>query len=175
MGPALTTSHRGFALNEKIADITIPYLYSLKYSGALAAQYKEAKPVGNCRATSRGSRNKRLTIQEMSGIWVATYGFAFIGLLLRAVQRYRESYKKQHKVMWVDQWGNAMPNPKALETLGFEKNEASNQDWSSRSLLQAMVDESRKSNSEATTFLSNQDPRIQTIMEQSKDLVSMDL
>lgn len=167
VGAALTHSHRGFALNEKIADAVTSNFYSLKYSGVLAKHYKEAKPVGSCNVIQPKSSNKRLTIQEMSGIWVATYGFAFVGLLLRVVQRYRESYKKQHKVMWVDQWGNAMPNPKALQTLGFE-NESTN-----RNPVEVMIDESRKSHSGAFVF-SNKDARIAHMVEQSRDINTLD-
>lgn len=166
VGPALTQSHRGFALNENIADEITTFFYLLKYNGVMAKHYKEAKPVGNCKALEPKRSNKRLTIQEMSGIWVATYGFALVGLVLRAVQRYRESFKKQHKVIWVDQWGNAMPNPKALETLGFDKED-------NRSPVEIMLDESQKSQTRNHNGLDGRQ-LVARLMEQNQELNKMD-
>ena len=64
-----------------------------------------------------GQKKQELTISDLTGIWVAVYTFAVAGLIAKALKTKFSQKGTEHKLKWVDQWGNALPNPKALQAL----------------------------------------------------------
>lgn len=116
----LAAAHRGFALNSKIAAVMTAHLYDLKYDGHLAEHYLTARPKFTCLSsnTDASQKKQRLTISDLTGIWVVVYTFAVAGLVAKAMVQMHSFKGKGHKTKWADQWGNPLPNPKALEVKG---------------------------------------------------------
>ena len=45
------------------------------------------------------------------------YSFACAGLIAKTLKKMHNPDGKEHKLKWVDQWGNNSPNPKAAKSL----------------------------------------------------------
>ena len=110
VGPIIGQAQSGFPVFESKADELIPLLINLKNDGTYDAILNEAKPKSICSFSELVGNDVSLSITELSGIWLVTFGLAFMGLIATAVYPYYEKHRRarehlvQH-VMGFDQIG----------------------------------------------------------------------
>lgn len=110
VGSIIGQAQSGFPVFESKADELIPLLINLKNDGTYDALLNEAKPKSVCLFSDVVDNDVSLNITELSGIWLVTFGLAFMGLIATAVYPYYEKHRRarehmvQH-VMGFDQIG----------------------------------------------------------------------
>ena len=96
----------GMPVYEGISAELISLLLKLKNDGVYDKEVLAARPESQC-PVSGGGEGSALSIQQLTGIWVVSFGFAFAGLIVTFVSPYVERCKKRHvqSVIGYDQAG----------------------------------------------------------------------
>ena len=109
VGNVIGQSERGWPIFEKKSNQIIPLLLRLKETGFFESEFLNRKPTPVCfdYATILGQKNLSLNLQQLTGIWVLTFSFAFMGLLVKCIYPCydRRKLKSRQSVSGFDQLG----------------------------------------------------------------------
>eukprot|EP00543_Licmophora_paradoxa_P011773 CAMPEP_0202475226 /NCGR_PEP_ID=MMETSP1360-20130828/92789_1 /ASSEMBLY_ACC=CAM_ASM_000848 /TAXON_ID=515479 /ORGANISM="Licmophora paradoxa, Strain CCMP2313" /LENGTH=403 /DNA_ID=CAMNT_0049102373 /DNA_START=536 /DNA_END=1747 /DNA_ORIENTATION=- len=96
----------GMPVYEGVSAELISLLLKLKNDGVYDKEVLAARPESQCPVDERGE-GSALSIQQLTGIWVVSFGFALVGLLVTFLAPRIERCKKKHvqSVIGYDQSG----------------------------------------------------------------------
>ena len=129
VGDSLGQSMIGIPIYEENSPALSLLFHKLKTDGVMAKSLHAAQPTNQCPVSANNNEGEgsALTIQQLTGVWVITFGFALIGLMTRwclccCGMRSRRKYgnghqkkndgdcdyvvQKEHKLRRFDQWLN---------------------------------------------------------------------
>mmetsp|Transcript_28086 Transcript_28086/g.39488 ORF Transcript_28086/g.39488 Transcript_28086/m.39488 type:complete len:746 (-) Transcript_28086:46-2283(-) len=128
VGAALAYQTLGFPVFDKEADGLVSLLYSVKYNGAVDKYLSGAEPVNRC-PSSDSSEGSSLTIQQLTGVWVLTFGLALVGIIITLIEKYRHKKAQQRGGEMVvhlqrcDQWGHLANHDIVIDGHKFDPSE----------------------------------------------------
>lgn len=109
VGNVIGQSERGWPVFEKKSNQIIPLLLELKEKGFFESEVLNRKPKSVCSdyATALAQENLSLNLQQLTGIWVLTFAFVFIGLLVKCINPCydRRKLKTWQSIRGFDQLG----------------------------------------------------------------------
>lgn len=85
----------GFPVNEKISREIIALLIKMKNDGIYDRELIKSQPKSRCSTLDTKPQGSSLTIAELTGVWVVTFGFAFIAFLLTCTRPLRKKHLKR--------------------------------------------------------------------------------
>jgi hypothetical protein len=96
----------GMPVYEGVSAELISLLLKLKNDGVYDKELLSARPESQC-AVEDGGEGSALSIQQLTGIWVVSFGFAFAGLVVTFLMPRIERLRKKHvqSVIGYDQTG----------------------------------------------------------------------
>lgn len=97
----------GMPVFEGVSSELISLFLKLKNDGVYDKEVLTARPESQCQVEFRGE-GSALSISQLTGIWVVSFGFAFIGLLVTFLSPLFKRCRKKHvhSVIGYDQTGN---------------------------------------------------------------------
>ena len=109
VGDVVGQVQTGMPVFEGISAEFISLLLKLKNDGVYDKELTAARPESQCPVVARGE-GSALTIQQLTGIWVVSFGIAFVGILVTFFMPRIERIRKKHvhPVMGYDQTGQSI-------------------------------------------------------------------
>ena len=92
----------GIPIYEGVSQELISYFLNLKNEGVFDRLIKAAQPTKNCPKLNSGGDGSALSIAQLTGIWIVSFGFALLGLIVTCCQprierRSKEAVKSVHQ------------------------------------------------------------------------------
>jgi hypothetical protein len=85
----------GIPIYQGVSKELISFFLKLKNDGVYDRLIRQAQPTKNCPLIDSGEEGSALSIAQLTGIWIVSFGFAFVGLLITFVQPNIEKRSKQ--------------------------------------------------------------------------------
>lgn len=106
VGDVVGQVQTGMPVYEGVSSELISLLLKLKNDGVYDKELLSARPESQCPVDDRGE-GSALSIQQLTGIWVVSFGFAFAGLVVTFLMPRIERLRKKHvqSVIGYDQTG----------------------------------------------------------------------
>jgi hypothetical protein len=106
VGDVVGQVQTGMPVYEGVSAELISLLLKLKNDGVYDKELLAARPESQCPVVERGE-GSALSIQQLTGIWVVSFGFAFAGLVVTFLMPRIERMRKKHiqSVIGYDQTG----------------------------------------------------------------------
>jgi hypothetical protein len=106
VGDVVGQVQTGMPVYEGVSAELISLLLKLKNDGVYDKELLAARPESQCAVVERGE-GSALSIQQLTGIWVVSFGFAFVGLVVTFLMPRIERMRKKHvqSVIGYDQTG----------------------------------------------------------------------
>ena len=98
----------GIPVYEGVSQELISYFLNLKNDGVFDRLIKAAQPSKNCPKPNSGGEGSALSIAQLTGIWIVSFGFALLGLLVTCCQPRIDRRRKENvqSVHQYDQTGH---------------------------------------------------------------------
>ena len=118
VGDILAFRDFGIPISSDKSAAVMSWLYEMKYEGILDRHIRQAQPESQC-PDNEGEEGIALNVEQLMGIWMVVFGFAFLGLLISLLSpifcRNRDQWAEQRLYRY-DQWCNPVENPQAQES-----------------------------------------------------------
>jgi len=107
VGDVVGQAQTGIPVFEGVSAEVISLLLKMKNDGVYDKELLAARPESQC-PVDEGGEGSALSIEQLTGIWVVSFGFAIIGLVVTFVSPRVERCRKSHvhSVIGYDQTGN---------------------------------------------------------------------
>ena len=117
VGDILAFRDFGIPISSDKSAAVMSWLYEMKYEGVLDRHIRQAQPESQC-PDNEGEEGIALNVEQLMGIWMVVFGFAFLGVLVSLLSpifcRTRDQWAEQRLYRY-DQWCNPVENPQAQE------------------------------------------------------------
>eukprot|EP00547_Thalassionema_nitzschioides_P011430 CAMPEP_0194258138 /NCGR_PEP_ID=MMETSP0158-20130606/40688_1 /TAXON_ID=33649 /ORGANISM="Thalassionema nitzschioides, Strain L26-B" /LENGTH=658 /DNA_ID=CAMNT_0038997441 /DNA_START=110 /DNA_END=2086 /DNA_ORIENTATION=- len=113
VGDAIHFALEGIPIYSGRADALVSIFQDLKAKGFMTKSLKAAAPESIC--PESGGEGTALNVDQLSGVWIVTFGFAMLALLSKCIlyckrrKRQKKSSRKIRTLRRHDQWGNPPP------------------------------------------------------------------